>query len=320
MAENACETHDPSDVTNIRFHARGGQGGVTAAQLVVLAYDGPAKCFPKFGAERMGSPTEAFAKVSQEPEAIRSNNEVYVPRYVGVLDDTIIKDVCVTNGLPPGGWLIVNTVKDIDTLKEFTGRDDLNYAIVDATGLAIETLGRPITNTAILGALSKVSGLFSLEQLEEAINYQFRGSLVEKNVNLVRKVYEKVDTYPVDIPWEPEKAKKPQWNHLELNYPGAKDYSIGEVWYTPAGSEAVDTGAWGAYEISFDPAHCIQCQACYFACPDMCIEREQQENGEWHIVGTDKGHCKGCRLCVEVCPGKDGVKARTAEMKAEEKF
>ncbi|MHA1732255.1 MAG: 2-oxoacid:acceptor oxidoreductase family protein [Promethearchaeota archaeon] len=312
-----CEDPDVGDAVNIRFHARGGQGGVTAAQLVVLAYDGPAKCFPKFGAERMGSPTEAFAKVSQDPEAIRSNNEVYVPRYVGILDDTLIEDVCVTNGLPPGGWLIINTVKGVEEIRKAIGRDDVNYAIVDATGLAIEILGRPITNTAILGALCKVSGLFTLEDLERAIAYQFRGALVEKNVKLCRTVYEQVKMYPVDVAWEPEKAEKPEWNHLGLNYIGAKDYELGAVWYTPGGSVKVNTGAWGAYTILYDPEHCIQCQACYFACPDMSIKREQQENGEWHVVGTDLEHCKGCRLCVEVCPGKGGVKARSAKLKSE---
>ncbi|MHA1230375.1 MAG: 2-oxoacid:acceptor oxidoreductase family protein [Candidatus Helarchaeota archaeon] len=309
-----------SDLTSIRFHARGGQGGVTAAQLVVYAYNGPAKCFPRFGAERMGSPTEAYTKVSQDPDAIRSNEQVYTPQYVCILDDSIIRDVCVTNGLPPGGWVIINTVKDIDTLRKYVGRDDVNYALIDATGLAIEKLGRPITNTAILGALSKVSGLFSLKDLEQAIEFQFRGELVQKNIELVKAVYDNVQIYKVDIPFDPKSAEKPEWNHLELNYLGAKDYEIGAVWYTPGASIQINTGSWGAYTIYYDPDHCIQCQRCFFVCPDMAIKREQQPNGEWKIVGTDLDHCKGCRLCVEVCPGKDGIKARTAKLKEEEEF
>ncbi len=313
-------TRNEDELTSIRFHARGGQGGVTAAQLVVYAYNGPAKCFPKFGAERMGSPTEAFAKVSQDPDAIQSNEQVYTPRYVCVLDDTIARDICVTNGLSSGGWIIVNTVKTVDTIRKFTGRDDVNYALVDATGLAIEKLGRPITNTAILGALVKVSGLFTLEDLERAIKMQFRGDLIRKNIELVTAVYDKVQIYKVKNPYDSKKAEKPKWNHLELNYIGAKDYEAGEVWYTPGGSLKVNTGSWGAHEIFFDPDHCIQCQLCYFACPDMAIIREKQPSGEWDIVGTDPMHCKGCRLCVEVCPGKDGIKARSAKLKGEEKF
>lgn len=308
------------ELTSIRFHARGGQGGVTAAQLVVYAYNGPAKCFPKFGAERMGSPTEAYAKVSPDPSAIRSNEQVYTPRYVCVLDDSIIRDICVTDGLSSGGWVIINTVKNVETIRKFTGRNDVNYALVDATGLAIEKLGRPITNTAILGALVKVSGLFTLEDLEKAIKQQFRGDLIKKNADLIKAVFDKVQIYKVDIPYDPKKAEKPLWNHLELNYGGAKDYEIGAVWYTPGASLKVNTGSWGAYEISFDPSHCIQCQNCYFACPDMAILREQQANGEWDVLGTDAMHCKGCRLCCEVCPGKDGIKARTAKLKGEEEF
>ncbi|MHA1311169.1 MAG: 2-oxoacid:acceptor oxidoreductase family protein [Candidatus Helarchaeota archaeon] len=313
-------SNEKGSLTSIRFHARGGQGGVTAAQLVVYAYNGPAKCFPRFGAERMGSPTEAFTKVSQDAEAIRSNEQVYTPRYVCILDDTIINDVCVTNGLAPGGWLIINTVKNIDTLKKFIGRSDVNYALIDATGLAIEMLGRPITNTAILGALSKVSGLFSIKDLEKAIEFQFRGDLVKKNIDLVKAVYDKVQIYKVDIPYDSKKAEKPKWNHVEVEYQGAKDYEIGAVWYTQGASLQVNTGSWGAYKILYDPDHCIQCQKCFYVCPDMAILREKQSNGEWHIVGTDAKHCKGCRLCVEVCPGKDGVKARSAKLKEEVEF
>ena len=310
-------TDNKNELTSVRFHARGGQGGVTAAQLVVYAYKGPAKCFPRFGAERMGSPTEAYAKVSQDPDAIRSNEQVYIPRYVCILDDSIIKDVCVTNGLPPGGWLIINSVKNIDKLKEMTERDDVNYALIDATGLAIEKLGRAITNTAILGALSKVSGIFSLEDLDRAIKFQFRGSLVQKNIDLVKTVYDKVKIYKVDISYDSKSAEKPEWNHLELNYQGAKDYEIGAVWYTPGASININTGSWGSYIIYYDSSHCIQCQQCFFVCPDMAIKREKQSNGEWNIIGTDMEHCKGCRLCVEICPGKDGVKARSAKLKAE---
>jgi len=179
------------NVINLRFHARGGQGGVTAAQLVVYAYDGPAKCFPRFGAERMGSPTEAYTKVSQDPDAIRSNEQVYAPRYVCILDDTIINDICVTNGLPPGGWLIINTVKNLNALKELTGRDDVNYALIDATSLAIEMLGRPITNTAILGAFSRATGLVNITAVERAIE-EYVPLKKKENKQAARDAYEQV--------------------------------------------------------------------------------------------------------------------------------
>ena len=304
------------EVIQVRIHARGGQGGVTAGQLLVQAWEGPAKCFPKFGAERQGSPTEAFAQMALDKDLIRTNAQVYTPKYVLVLDDTIINDVCVTSGLAAGGWVIVNTTKTFDELKTIIGRTDLNYAKVDATGLALEILGRPITNTAIVGAFIKVSNVMPLENIESAIKMQFRGALVESNINVVRAVYDKVEIEECGIEYDYAKAQEEKlpWSHIELNYPGAEDMTTGAVWYTPGGSSKTKTGSWGVYKIKFIPENCINCNACYFACPDMCIKREQDEKGIWHITGTDHFHCKGCRICADVCPGKKGNKARVPVM------
>ncbi|OLS15248.1 MAG: pyruvate ferredoxin oxidoreductase subunit gamma /delta [Promethearchaeota archaeon CR_4] len=304
------------EVIQVRIHARGGQGGVTAGQLLVQAWDGPAKCFPKFGAERQGSPTEAFAQMSKDKDLIRTNAQVYTPRYVLVLDDTLLFDVCVTSGLSAGGWVILNTTKSFDEIKKVIGRSDLNYAKVDATGIALEILGRPITNTAILGAFIKVSGILSLAAIERAIKQQFRGALVESNINVVKAVFDKVEIAKCDIAYNYQKAQgeKLKWSHIEPNYPGADDIALAGVWYVPGGSAKVQTGTWGVYKIKFLKENCINCQACYFSCPDMCIKREKDDKGIWHIVGSDHIHCKGCRICAEVCPGKKGNKARVAVM------
>ena len=300
------------EVIQIRIHARGGQGGVTAGQLLVQAWEGPAKCFPKFGAERQGSPTEAFAQLSKDKDLIRTNAQVYTPRYVLVLDDTLIADVCVTSGLAPGGWIILNTSKSFEEIKKIIGRKDINYAKVDATSIALEILGRPITNTAILGAFIKVSNIMPLAAIEKAIKQQFRGALVESNIKVVKAVYDKVEMEKIDIVYDYRKAQeeKLRWSHLEPNYPGADDIALAAVWYTPGMSVKVKTGQWGVYKIQFIKENCINCQACYFACPDMCIKREKDAKGIWHIVGSDHVHCKGCRVCVDVCPGKKGNKAR----------
>jgi 2-oxoacid:acceptor oxidoreductase gamma subunit (pyruvate/2-ketoisovalerate family)/2-oxoacid:acceptor oxidoreductase delta subunit (pyruvate/2-ketoisovalerate family) len=302
-------------VYGIRFHGRGGQGAVTAAQLAVMAYDGPAKCFPVFGAERMGAPTAAFARLSPDAELIQTNEQVYTPQYVCVLDDTLLRDVCVTSGTAPGAWVILNTNKSFDYINEKLGPNRLNLAKVDATDLAMQVLGRPITNTAILGALVKIAGLFTLDQLNEAIRDQFKGAVADKNIDLVQQVYEKLETTEPVIEYDETQAKKLEWSHIEPQYIGSKDVPIGAAWYTPGGSEEVNTGGWGVYRIEFSEENCSQCQNCYFMCPDQCILREESENGTWKIVGTDEFHCKGCRLCVEVCPGKKGVKAREAILK-----
>ena len=302
-------------VTAIRFHGRGGQGAVTAAQLAVMAYNGPAKCFPKFGAERMGAPTESYARLSQNPDMILTNEQVYVPEYVCVLDDTLLRDVCVTSGTGPGAWVILNTTKTFEKINDLLGPNELNLAKIDATGLAMEILGRPITNTAILGALAKISGVFTLDQLAEALKIQFKGKIADKNIELIKHVFEKVEIQEPRREYDEDKAQKLVWGHVEPQYIGAEETPIGAPWYTPGGSEKVNTGGWGIYRIEFYPEHCSQCQNCYWACPDMCIVREKKDDGLYYITGTDAFHCKGCRLCVEVCPGKKGVIARKAVLK-----
>ncbi|MHA1368608.1 MAG: 2-oxoacid:acceptor oxidoreductase family protein [Promethearchaeota archaeon] len=302
-------------IYTIRFHGRGGQGAVTAAQLAVMAYNGPAKCFPKFGAERMGAPTESYARLSQNPDLILTNEQVYVPRYVCVLDDTLLRDVCVTAGTGRGAWLIINSKMSFQELNELLGPNELNVAKVDATGLAMEILGRPITNTAILGALSKISDAFTLDQLTEAIRTQFKGAIAEKNVTLIKRVYDMLEVQEPVKEYDKEKSAKLEWGHLEPQYIGADEVPIGAPWYEPGRSEIVKTGSWGIYRIEYDPEHCSQCMNCYFMCPDQCILREKKEDGLWYVVGTDDFHCKGCRICVEVCPGKKGIKARKAVLK-----
>ena len=263
----------------------------------------------------MGAPTESYVKLSKDESLILSNEQVYVPEFVCVLDDTLLRDVCVTSGTGPGAWLLLNSTKSFDEINELIGPNELNLAKIDATGIAMEILGRPITNTAILGALAKISGLYTLDQLAGALKLQFLGSIADKNINLIKKTYESVDIQEPTREYDEEKAKKIEWGHLEPQYIGADEVPIGAPWYVPGGSEKVNTGGWGIYRIEFYEENCIQCQDCYWACPDLCIIREKKEDGKYYITGTDHFHCKGCRLCVEVCPGKKGVKARKAFLK-----
>ncbi|MBD3187386.1 hypothetical protein GF325_11195, partial [Candidatus Bathyarchaeota archaeon] len=263
----------------------------------------------------MGAPTESYVKLSKEESMILSNEQVYVPEYVCVLDDTLLRDVCVTSGTGPGAWVLINSNKSFEELNDLLGPNELNLAKIDATSLAMDILGRPITNTAIVGALAKISGLYTLDQLAAALKLQFKGAIADKNIELINQTFQEVEIQEPVRDYDREKAEKLVWGHLEPQYIGAEDVPIGAPWYTPGGSEKVNTGGWGIYRIEFYPEHCSQCQNCYFACPDMCIVREKREDGLWYVTGTDDFHCKGCRLCVEVCPGKKGVIARKAILK-----
>ncbi|MHA1784761.1 MAG: 2-oxoacid:acceptor oxidoreductase family protein [Candidatus Helarchaeota archaeon] len=300
---------DIDSVYYIRFHARGGQGGVTAAQLCVEAFSSEVgRAQPKFGAERMGSPTEAYATMSKNPKLVQAQTIIYTPQYVGVLDQTLFFDrsVNLTAGMPPGGTIIINTTMSFENLKKLIkdtyNRDDLNIARIDATGIAMDIIGRPITNTAILGALCKVSGLFTLDELKSAIGRVFSAKIAETNYKVIDRAYNEVEVEKCGVELDLEKGKKKEWSHIKPELPGYKDVEMGAVWYLPGASTKVKTGTWGIYDILWDEKKCINCQRCFLTCPDFSIKREKQPDGTWKVTGVDSYHCKACRCCVEICP------------------
>lgn len=313
----------------IRFHGRGGQGAVTAAQLCAMAFDGPATCMPTFGAERMGSPVASFVKLSKDFEKVRTNEQVYSPQYVAILDDTLLFDVDCTAGMVPGGYLVVNTCRPIEEIKEIIAKNNppaINIALIDATNIALEYLGRNITNTLILGALLKVAPeLFTIDQLSDAIAEQFNAKIAQKNMDAIKVVPDATQVYPAeeDIKISYEKDYKTPWSHVKPDLIGVKEWDPAGVWYVDkvdGGSLRVNTGAWGVSVATYHPEYCIQCGNCVFVCPDFCIMREEKD-GKWQVVGVDEFHCKGCGNCSEVCPGKkdketgEKHKALTMKMK-----
>ena len=165
----------------IRFHGRGGQGAVTAAEVLAVAAfkDGKhAQAFGKFGPERRGAPVQSFTRVDES--AIRIRQDVYEPDIVIVLDPSLMSVVDVKEGLKEGGILLINTNEDIP-----------GAWCVDATRIALDTIGRPIVNTAMLGAFSKASdGLVSLDSIVDAIKERFPGELGEKNAKAIIKASE----------------------------------------------------------------------------------------------------------------------------------
>jgi pyruvate ferredoxin oxidoreductase gamma subunit len=172
----------------IRIHGRGGQGSVTAAELLAVAAfdDGrEAQAFPAFGVERRGAPVLAFCRIDTEPIRIRS--QIYEPDYVIVQDPTLIDTVDVLAGLKPDGTVLINSEHAASELKLDTTARVVTFP---ATQIALETLGRPIMNTAIMGAFSGISGAISFEAIERSIRHRFPGELGEKNVEAARKAYE----------------------------------------------------------------------------------------------------------------------------------
>lgn len=294
-------------VINLRFHARGGQGGVTASNLCVEAFYGYGVCQPKFGAERMGSPTESYVRLSANADLIRSNEQVYGPHFVSVLDPSLLGEIDVTAGIPKGGWLIVNTSLDQISIQEAVGRKDINIATIDATRIALDVLGRNITNTIILGTLISVSHIFTFEELSDAIMRRFTGELAAKNIEAIKQAIEETCLY--DIGTDPDFTvdSKIPWQQVDLGLPGYKELDKAGVWYTdekiiPVGSDQVNTGSWGEYEVIWDEEKCTDCAQCWYICPDFAIVREKGEDDLWHMSGIDTFHCKSCLNCVNICP------------------
>jgi pyruvate ferredoxin oxidoreductase gamma subunit len=175
-----------------RFHGRGGQGAVTSAELLALAaiQEGKfAQAFPSFGPERRGAPVLAFSRVDERQIRIRS--QIYEPDVVLVLDSSLLEIIDVTEGLKPGGALVVNTNLPLKELAErfhFQGK----LASVDASHIARECLGRPITNTTMLGALIRATGIVDLRSMDEPLKTRF-GIIAAKNQNAMQAAFDKVE-------------------------------------------------------------------------------------------------------------------------------
>jgi 2-oxoacid:acceptor oxidoreductase gamma subunit (pyruvate/2-ketoisovalerate family) len=174
----------------IRWHGRGGQGAWTASELLAKAAILEGKyiqSFPEFGPERMGAPMRSFTRISDHP--INLHCSIYTPDIAVVLDPTLLKTVKVTEGLSEEGILIINSREDPDVLRNqlnFTGQE---VWVIPATDIAVKLLGRPITNTAMLGAVTKASGIVDLQSLEKVIIDRFPKKIAERNIELVKMSY-----------------------------------------------------------------------------------------------------------------------------------
>jgi len=180
-------------IKEIRIHGRGGQGGVTAAELIARAAYKEGKwvqAFPYFGAERRGAPVKAFARISDEPILVRS--QIYNPDYVIVLDESLLEMANVTEGLKRDGIIIINTRKKPSEI-DLAG---YKIATVDATGIALElellVAGLPVVNTAMVGAFARATGEIKIESVVEAIKEEWRGAVGEKNAKAAVLAYERL--------------------------------------------------------------------------------------------------------------------------------
>lgn len=179
----------------IRWHGRGGDGAFTVAKILGCAssiYDKKnAQAFPSFGPERRGGPVLAFTRINDE--VITEHSQVYECDYIVVMDETLCDIVDTKKGLKDDGIYIINTQRSVEDLKkDIKFKEIKNLISIDATSIALDTLGKPIVNTVLLGALAGVMDTISIDSLQKAIDDILGKNIAEKNKKAVEIAYNKV--------------------------------------------------------------------------------------------------------------------------------
>lgn len=178
----------------IRIHGRGGQGVVTAAEMMSIAAFEEGSCaqaFPSFGSERTGAPVVAFCRISDKE--IRLREPIMEPDAVIIQDRTLLRQIPVFSGLKKDGYIIINTNKNIEELEIndlLKGLDRNKIFTIPATELSIKHVGRPVPNVPLIGGFAAASGVIKLEAVIQAINQKFSGKVAENNIAAATEAYE----------------------------------------------------------------------------------------------------------------------------------
>lgn len=187
-----------------RIHGRGGQGVVTAAELMsVAAFTGGhfAQAFPSFGSERMGAPVVAYCRIDDHP--IRNREPVQVPDALVIQDATLLHQVDLLSGLPPHGYVLVNTAKTFDELglSDFADAHDQHRLVtVPATEIAVRLVGRPVPNAVMLGGLAAIIPVLEIDDVVSAIRQRFSERIAEANVAAANEAYSVVSAGREAVP------------------------------------------------------------------------------------------------------------------------
>ena len=253
---------------------------MTASRVLAIAafLEGHhSQSIPMYGTERRGAPVTAFVRIGEKNRMIRSL--VHNPDYVVVLDPLLRNTVNVTEGLKANGTVVINSSTPPEEI-EFT--QEYKVATVDATKVALETIGRPITNTAILGAFAKGTGEVKLESLIEAVKMEMSGRMADTNIKALEQAY---NTTIVGKNRVVKELKK--------------------VAQVPANSRA----DWRTFRPVVDAVKCTGCQICWTYCPEHSVEMVEKKSTINYV------YCKGCGICAEECPTKAIIMVMESEKK-----
>ncbi len=188
-----------SNVTEIRWHGRGGQGAKTASLLLADVAFSTGKFvqgFPEYGPERMGAPITAYNRISKNKIRVHSN--IYEPNFVVVVDQTLLESIDVTKGLKPDGAIVINTEKTPEEirkeLKGYTGK----IHTIDARKISEEALGKYFPNTPMLSAIVKVSGVMKeeifIKEMQHSFEHKFaaKPEVIEGNMKALKIALQEV--------------------------------------------------------------------------------------------------------------------------------
>ena len=187
----------------IRFHGRGGQGVVTAAELLSIAAFAQghhAQAFPSFGSERTGAPVVAFCRI--DDREIRLREPILAPDVLIVQDPTLLHQVDVFQGLRDEGYVLINSKRSFDELglAEITQRlRHERLLTVPATEIALKHLGRPLPNAVLLGGFAALTGIVTLDAVAHAIRDKFTGKVADGNVAAATEAYQAVSHALVEV-------------------------------------------------------------------------------------------------------------------------
>jgi pyruvate ferredoxin oxidoreductase gamma subunit len=184
-----------STMYEIRIHGRGGQGAVTAAELLsVAAFDAgsTSQAFPSFGSERAGAPVAAFCRI--DDRVIRLREPVVTPDAVIILDSTLLHAVDVFQGLKPGAVVLINSAHPVADLglSELAENEGASVVCVPATEIGLRHLGRPLPNGVMLGGFAALTGVVPIAAIEQALRERFAGPIGEKNAAAAHEAFDAV--------------------------------------------------------------------------------------------------------------------------------
>lgn len=308
----------------IRLESIGGLGAHLAGQILaeagVLRLGLNGAHFSSYGSEKKGTPVRSFVRLCAADQEVRTTSPVQQPHLVAVFHEGLLKSEDVAAGLRPGGAIIVNSVRPPEELRRVLGLRRVTVAAVDALGIAVEEKTR--VNTAMLGAIARVSGFLAPEAIKETIQATFQKkypNLVQANLRTFDRGYAEVRFDMAASAGDEEGARSFQRPGPLYGYLNAP---IGGAIVNPGNTVLRDlTVSRQGFLPAFHREKCTDCAMCELVCPDLCFVWETvAEPGarKWRALqGIDYQYCKGCLKCVEVCPVGALVAEREVEGYAE---